>query len=69
VLDEEQNQILAAVHVHIEEQDLRKPFSLVEDKDVTQEDKDFICRTTVVPTVNLSNSEPIELLDCDVGDP
>jgi casein kinase II subunit alpha len=45
VLDEEQNQILAAVHIHIEEQDLRKPFSLVEDKEVTQEDKDFICKT------------------------
>ena len=45
VLDEEQNQILAAVHVHVEEQNLRKPFSLVEDKEVTQEDKDFICRT------------------------
>jgi casein kinase II subunit alpha len=45
VLDEERNQILAAVHVHVEEQNLRKPFSLVEDKEVTQEDKDFICRT------------------------
>ena len=37
--------LLAAVHVHVEEQNLRKPFSLVEDKEVTQEDKDFICRT------------------------
>jgi casein kinase II subunit alpha len=45
VLDEEQNQVLAAVHIHIDEQDLRKPFSLVEDEEVTQEDKDFICRT------------------------
>jgi casein kinase II subunit alpha len=45
VLDKEQNQILAAVNVHIDEQDLRKPFLLVEEKEVTQEDKSFIWRT------------------------
>jgi hypothetical protein len=45
VLDEELNRVLAAVHVHIDERDLRKPFLLVEDEEVTQEDKDFICRT------------------------
>jgi casein kinase II subunit alpha len=45
VLDEELNRVLAAVHVHIDEQDLRKPFILLKDEEVTQEDKDFICKT------------------------
>jgi casein kinase II subunit alpha len=45
VLDEEQNHLLAAVHVHVDEQNSRKPFYLVQDKEVTQEDKDFICKT------------------------
>jgi len=45
VLDEEQNYLLAAVHVYIDEQNSRKPFFLVEDKEVTQEDKDFVCKT------------------------
>jgi casein kinase II subunit alpha len=45
VLDEKLNRALAAVHVHIDERDLRKPFFLEEDEEVTQEDKDFICKT------------------------
>lgn len=44
VLDEEQNHLLAAVHVHIEEQNSRKPFPLLQDEEVTQHDKDFICK-------------------------
>lgn len=42
-LDEEQETILAAIHVHIEQQNMRKPFELVEDDEVTLEDKKFIC--------------------------
>jgi casein kinase II subunit alpha len=42
-LDEEQERILAAIHIYIEEQDTRKPFSQVEDKEVTSEDKEFLC--------------------------
>jgi casein kinase II subunit alpha len=42
-LDEEQERILAAIHIYIEEQDTRKPFSQVEDKEVTLEDKEFLC--------------------------
>lgn len=43
LLDEDQEKILAAIHIYIEEQDLRKPFSQVEDKEITSEDKEFLC--------------------------
>lgn len=39
----EQDEALAAIHLYIEEQDLRKTFSQVEDKEVTAEDKRFLC--------------------------
>ncbi|WPB06585.1 uncharacterized protein RHO25_011242 [Cercospora beticola] len=42
-LDEEQEKILAAIHIHIEEQCIRKPFSQVEDEELTPEDKIFLC--------------------------
>ncbi|RMZ85263.1 hypothetical protein DV738_g379, partial [Chaetothyriales sp. CBS 135597] len=44
VIDTEQNQILAGVLYYIEEHNLRKPFSLVQDEEVTSEDKEFICK-------------------------
>lgn len=42
-LDEEQERILAAIHTYIEERGIRKPFSQVEDKEITLEDKVFLC--------------------------
>ena len=42
-LDEQQERILAAIHIYIEEHDMRKPISLVEDKEITPEDKTFLC--------------------------
>ncbi|KJX94470.1 hypothetical protein TI39_contig4189g00010 [Zymoseptoria brevis] len=42
-LDKEQQQVLAAVHIHIEEQDMRKPFLQAEDEEMTLEDRDFLC--------------------------
>jgi casein kinase II subunit alpha len=42
-LDDEQERILAAIHIYIEEQDTRKPFELVEDEEITSEDKVFLC--------------------------
>jgi hypothetical protein len=42
-LDEEQERILAAIHIYIEERDNRKPFELVEDEEITSEDKVFLC--------------------------
>lgn len=44
LLDEEQERILAAIHIYIEEQGLRKPFALVQDEEITPEDKEFLCR-------------------------
>ncbi|KAK4889762.1 hypothetical protein LTR27_011474 [Elasticomyces elasticus] len=41
-LEEEQEKILAAIHIYIEEQGLRKPFAQVEDKEITSEDKEFL---------------------------
>lgn len=43
-LDKEEEQVLAAIHILIEEQDSRKPFPLVEDKELTLGDKEFLCR-------------------------
>lgn len=43
LLDEDQEKILAAIHIYIEEQGMRKPFSQVEDKEITSEDKEFLC--------------------------
>lgn len=43
LLDEDQEKTLAAIHIYIEEQGMRKPFSQVEDKEVTSEDKEFLC--------------------------
>lgn len=42
-LDKEEEKVLAAIHILIEEQDSRKPFSLVEDKELTSGDKEFLC--------------------------
>lgn len=42
-LDEEQERVLAAIHIYIEERGVRKPFSLVEDEELTSEDKAFLC--------------------------
>lgn len=42
-LDEDQERILAAIHIYIEEHGLRKPFSQVEDEEITSEDKAFLC--------------------------
>jgi casein kinase II subunit alpha len=42
-LDEDQERILAAIHIYIEEHGLRKPFSQVEDKEITLEDNAFLC--------------------------
>jgi casein kinase II subunit alpha len=42
-LDEEQERILAAIHIYIEERDNRKRFELVEDEEITSEDKVFLC--------------------------
>ncbi|RMD41276.1 hypothetical protein DV735_g3857, partial [Chaetothyriales sp. CBS 134920] len=44
VIDTEQNQILAGILYYIEEHNLRKPFSLAQDEEVTSEDKEFICK-------------------------
>ena len=43
LLDEYQETVLAAVHIYIEEQGLRKPFLQVEDKEAMSEDKEFLC--------------------------
>lgn len=43
ILDEEQEKILAAIHMLIEEQGIRKPFSHVEDREIKPGDKAFIC--------------------------
>ncbi|KAF2215435.1 hypothetical protein CERZMDRAFT_36105 [Cercospora zeae-maydis SCOH1-5] len=43
-LDKEEETILAAIHIYIEEQDSRKPFSLVEDKELMSGDKEILCR-------------------------
>ncbi|RMY29709.1 hypothetical protein D0866_08516 [Hortaea werneckii] len=43
LLDEESESILAAIHVLIEQQGTRKPFSLVEDEEMLPEDKGFLC--------------------------
>ncbi|KAK5711485.1 hypothetical protein LTR17_018360 [Elasticomyces elasticus] len=42
-LDEEQEKILAAIHIYIEEQGIRIPFAQVEDKEITSEDKELLC--------------------------
>lgn len=42
-LDEEEEKILAAIHIYIEEQGMRKPFAQVEDEEITSEDKEFLC--------------------------
>ncbi|EGP89626.1 uncharacterized protein MYCGRDRAFT_37854 [Zymoseptoria tritici IPO323] len=42
-LDKEQQQVLAAVHIHIEEQDMRKRFAQMEDEEMTLEDRNFLC--------------------------
>jgi len=42
-LDEEQEKILAAIHIYIEEHGIRKPFSQVEDKEIRSGDKKFLC--------------------------
>ena len=42
-LDEEQERILAAIHIYIEERGIRKPFSQVGDKEITTEDKVLLC--------------------------
>jgi casein kinase II subunit alpha len=42
-LDEDQERILAAIHIYIEERGIRKPFAQVEDKEITLEDKAFLC--------------------------
>lgn len=34
---------MAAIHIYIEEQGIRKPFSQVEDKDITSEDRKVFC--------------------------
>ncbi|KAK5139173.1 hypothetical protein LTR04_003826 [Oleoguttula sp. CCFEE 6159] len=44
VIDAEQNRVLAAILYYIEEHELRKPFSMLQDEEVTGEDKDFICK-------------------------
>ncbi|RMY80671.1 hypothetical protein D0862_12636, partial [Hortaea werneckii] len=43
LLDEESESVLAAIHVLIEQQGTRKPFSLVRDEEVLPEDKEFLC--------------------------
>ena len=42
-LDQEQEKILAAIHIYIEERGIRKPFSQVEDKEIIPKDKEFLC--------------------------
>lgn len=43
LLDKESECTLAAIHVLIEQQGTRKPFSLIEDEEVLPEDKEFLC--------------------------
>ncbi|GAB1744222.1 hypothetical protein NU219Hw_g1375t2 [Hortaea werneckii] len=43
LLDEESESILAAIHVLIEKEGTRKPFSLAEDEEILQEDREFLC--------------------------
>ena len=43
LLEEEQENILAAIQIYREEHGIRKPFSQVEDKEITSEDKAFLC--------------------------
>ncbi|RMZ01932.1 hypothetical protein D0862_06193 [Hortaea werneckii] len=43
LLDKESESILAAIHVLIEQEGTRKPFSLVEDEEMLQEDREFLC--------------------------
>ena len=43
LLDEGSESILAAIHVLIEQQGTRRPFSLVRDEEVLPEDKKFLC--------------------------
>lgn len=43
LLDDEQERILAAIHIYIEERGLRKPFAEVQDEEITPEDKEFLC--------------------------
>lgn len=57
LLDADQERILAAIHIFVEERGIRKPFSLVEDKEITPEDKAFLCEITQLdprdrPTAN-----------------
>ncbi|RMY84299.1 hypothetical protein D0861_07020 [Hortaea werneckii] len=42
LLDEESESILAAIHVLIEQEGTRKPFSLLEDEEILPEDKGFL---------------------------
>ncbi|WPG97786.1 Hypothetical protein R9X50_00056700 [Acrodontium crateriforme] len=42
LLDKQQESILAAIHYHIEEHNIRKPFIQAEDEEMTAEDKEFL---------------------------
>ncbi|KAH8719359.1 kinase-like domain-containing protein [Phaeosphaeriaceae sp. PMI808] len=44
IADEERQIILTAVNNHIDENGLRKPFSMAEDPELTVEDREFICK-------------------------
>ncbi|KAF1841374.1 kinase-like protein [Cucurbitaria berberidis CBS 394.84] len=44
IADEERQGILAAINNHINDNGLRKPFSMAEDPELTVEDRNFICK-------------------------
>ena len=44
IADEERLSILASIIVHVKEQKLKKPFHLVRDKELSEEDRAFICK-------------------------
>jgi len=43
LLDDEQEKAVAAIHIYIEQQGLRKPFAQMEDREMTADDKKFLC--------------------------
>ena len=44
IADEERQGILATINNYINENGLRKPFSMAEDAELTVEDRNFICK-------------------------
>lgn len=44
IADDERQGILAVINSYIDENGLRKPFSMAEDPELTVEDRNFICK-------------------------